>query len=80
MILSDLTLSEMRDLLTKLERVRYTGDRRVNYTANGVTREVEWRTDIELRQAINDLKQEIAAMQGKPAVSLVSIRSEKGWA
>jgi hypothetical protein len=77
---SNLTIAEMLDLLTKLERVRWTGDRRVEYVANGVSRVVEYRSDVELRQAIGDLKQDIAAMQGKSAVNVAYVRSEKGWA
>ncbi|MGH6866086.1 MAG: hypothetical protein ACREDO_07965 [Methyloceanibacter sp.] len=74
-----MTPAEMRDLLRKLQQVRWTGDRRVTYIANGVERTVEHRSDIELRQAVGDLEREIARAEGRPGLQAVNITSEKGW-
>ncbi|MGH6865738.1 MAG: DUF2190 family protein [Methyloceanibacter sp.] len=66
-----MTVTELRDLLRKLQQVRWGGDRRVRYEANGVAREVEFRSAIELRQAVGDLERAIAAAEGKPALQVV---------
>lgn len=72
-------LNSLRKARNALVEARGQGLRRTNYTANGVTREIEWRTDIELKAALADVEQRIAAAEGKPALNVVNIRSEKGF-
>jgi hypothetical protein len=73
-----MTLAEARDLLRKLQAVRWSGDRRVTYIANGVERTVEHRSDVELRQAIGDVENFIGNLEGRGARVHV-IHSHKGW-
>ena len=74
-----MTRDEMLVLLAKLKTVRRTGTLEVRYTDGNVSREVRYRSDKELAAAIRDLEGEIAGLDGKPGVSAVYVRSEKGW-
>ena len=74
-----MTVTEMKELRDKLQRRRWSGDRRVEYTANGITRNVQFASDIELRTALGDLERDIAAAEGKPTLQVAYVRSEKGW-
>jgi hypothetical protein len=73
-------LNSLRTARDTILKARAEGTRRIVYEANGVRREIEWRSDVELRQALGDIEQRIAALEGKPALNVVNIRSEKGWA
>ena len=76
--MTPMTLSKARDLLRKLQEVRWSGSKRITYTANGVERTVEQRSDVELRQAIGDLTNLIARLEGHGGRVQV-IHSHKGW-
>jgi hypothetical protein len=72
-------LNSLRNARNALLSARSEGVRHTTYEANGVKREIEWRSDVELRQALGDIEQRIAALQGKPAVNVAYLRSEKGF-
>jgi hypothetical protein len=71
-------IAEMRTHLSALLAARSNGARRMTYTANGVERTVEYRTDSELRTAIADLENRIAQGEGRSARVHI-ITSHKGW-
>jgi hypothetical protein len=74
-----LTLSELRGLRDGLVRARGQGVRHVVYESNSIRREIEYRSDQELRQALGDCQQQIAAAEGRSSVNVVAIRSTKGF-
>ena len=72
-------LATMKGQLTALQRARYTGARRVKFRSGESEREVEYRTDVELRQAISDLQAEINRLEGPAHPTTLVVRSSKGW-
>lgn len=59
-----------------LLRARYNGQRRVSYEG----REVEFRSDSELRAAIADLERRLTAAGGETRISQIRVISSKGYA
>lgn len=59
------TVEELQAQLVVLNKARASGVRTVSYQANGVNCSVEYRSDIEMRNAQMDLQQRIAALQGR---------------
>jgi hypothetical protein len=70
-------LADLQDQLVKLNRARASGTRSISYVANGTSRTVEFRSDIEMQGAQNDLMKRISAMQGN-ASRTIKISSSKG--
>jgi hypothetical protein len=60
---SDLTLEEKQQLLRDLKTARFSGAKRIRFRERDVT----YRTDEELRKAIEDLEGEIGNKQRRRA-------------
>lgn len=65
----------MRALRDELIRARLGGERRISYDG----REVEYRSDAEMRAALADAERRIAAMSSEVRVSHIRISSSKGF-
>ena len=72
-------LDALRAMRDALLNARAQGVRNTTYRANGVERAIEWRSDVELRQALADVSQKLAEAEGKPAVAVINITSQKGF-
>jgi hypothetical protein len=70
------TLEELRAQLAKLNAARASGTSSMSYVANGVSRTVTYKSDIEMRGAQMDLMQRIAAFGEFPRT--VRVQSSKG--
>lgn len=67
-------LATLRRDLDVLKSARRSGVTRTRFG----DREVQYKTDAEMRDAIAALENEIAALDGTPVVRSINIRS-KGW-
>jgi hypothetical protein len=67
----------LNDQLHRLRKARAAGMRRVAFESDGVRREVEFKTDGELANAIADLERRIAESD-RPAPRIVKIAPSKG--
>jgi hypothetical protein len=72
------TLDDLSKQLEVLNAARASGVRTVSYQANGVNRSVEYRSDIEMRNAQWDLQQRIAALQAGAPRRTVLVATNKG--
>jgi hypothetical protein len=66
-------------LLKALYEARANAALEIEYSDNGVSRRVRYRSDADLARAISAIEASIASAAGAPRVSVVNIRSEKGW-
>lgn len=73
--LTSFTPEALRGFRDALLRARYSGQRRVAYEG----REVEFRTDAELRAAIADAERRLAAAGGEARVSQLRVTASKGY-
>ena len=73
------SIADLKDQLGKLQQARWSGALSTKYQANGVTREVQFRRDSELQQAINDLQQRIEELEGIGRPMNVVVRGRRGW-
>ncbi len=71
----EIGLDDLRSLRDALLRARLAGTRRVSYEG----REVEYRSDAEMRAALADAERRIAAMSSEVRVSQIRISSSKGF-
>jgi hypothetical protein len=72
-------VAELQSKLDALQRSRYAGTRRIVYLANGVSREIEYKSDQEMARAIAALETQIAEVQGTPKSKNLVVRAIKGW-
>ncbi len=72
------TVADLTAQLVAPNQARASGARTVTYSANGVQRSLEYRSDIELRNAQWDLQQRIMALQGR-SERTVRIATNKGF-
>jgi hypothetical protein len=72
------TVASLSAQLETLNAARASGARTVSYSANGVSRSVEYRSDIEMRNAQWDLQQRIAALQAGCPRRTVLVAPNKG--
>jgi hypothetical protein len=72
------TVEELQAQLVVLNKARASGVRTVSYQANGVNRSVEYRSDIEMRNAQWDLQQRISALQAGAPRRTVLVATNKG--
>jgi hypothetical protein len=77
MIMTD-TLATLQAQLDTLNAARARGAKTISYTANGVQRSVEYKSDIEMNAAAQDLTRRIAALSGVSPYRTVLISSSKG--
>jgi len=73
-----LDLEALKTERDALRKARNKGVSQVEFSSGGVSRSVRYKTDNELRQALADLENQIAALEGRGARSYV-VRSHKGW-
>ena len=71
----EINLDELRSLRDALLRARLTGTRRVSYEG----REVEYRSDAEMRAALADAERRISLMTSETRISQIRISSSKGF-
>lgn len=71
----EIGLDELTSLRDALLRARLRGTRRVTYDG----REVEYRSDAEMRAALADAERRISAMTSETRVSQIRISSSKGF-
>ncbi len=69
-----MTLAELIQLRDALERARFTGTLKVKSGDDEIT----YRSDAEMKAALADLEQKIAAASGTTTVRQVRISSSKG--
>ena len=74
------SVDELHVYRAAIIRARSSGEKRIVYQANGVTREVEYRNDSELKAALISVDALIAKAEGRPALTVCNIRSAKGFA
>lgn len=67
-------LEELLSQRTELTKHRNSGQRAVQFGE----RRVEFKSDAEMQAAIAALDRDIAALQGRPAITTVRITSSKG--
>jgi hypothetical protein len=72
------TLEELQAQLVALNKARASGARTISYSANGVQRSIEYRSDIEMRNAQWDPQQRIAALQAGGPRRTVLVATNKG--
>ncbi len=72
------TIEELQAQLIALNKARANGVTSTSYEANGVRRTVNWKSDIEMRNAQWDLQQRIAALQAGGARRTVLVATNKG--
>jgi hypothetical protein len=72
-------LDDLKQELDALERARFLGARRVRHASGGSEREVEYRSDADMRAAINDLQSKIDRLEGGTRAATIVVRSSKGW-
>ena len=72
------TLDDLQAQLVTLNKARASGVTSVTYSANGVSRLVTWKSDIEMRNAQWDLQQRIAALQSGCPRRTVLVATNKG--
>lgn len=72
------TLFELQAQLVALNAARAGGVSIVSYSANGVSRSASYKSDIEMREAQNDLQRRIAALSGN-SNRTIKISSGKGF-
>jgi hypothetical protein len=77
MIMAD-TFASLQAQLDALNKVRATGAKSNSYTANGVSRLTEFKCEIEMNAAAQDLSRRIAALSGVSPNRTVLISSSKG--
>lgn len=71
------TLETLRIALDKLNAARAHGTKSVSYVANGVQRVVEYKSDMEMNAAAQDIQRRIAALSGG-APRTIKLSSSKG--
>lgn len=69
----------LREELDALERARFMGVRRVQLSSGQSNREVEFRSDAEMRSAILDLQSQIDRLEGGTRPTTFVVRASKGW-
>jgi len=72
------TVEELQAQLIALNKARASGVTTASYVANGVSRSVTWKSDVEMRNAQMDLQQRIAALQAGAPRRTVLINTNKG--
>jgi hypothetical protein len=77
MIMVD-TLATLQAQLDTLNAARAKGVKSVSYVGNGIQRVVEFKSDIEMNAAAQDLTRRIAALSGVSPDRTVKIASSKG--
>jgi hypothetical protein len=70
-------VADLQAQLVKLNAARANGVRQIQYSANGVSRLVEYRSDAEMAMAQNDLMRRISILLGNVSRT-VKISSSKG--
>jgi hypothetical protein len=71
------TLATLQPQLDALNAARAKGTKTISYTANGVQRSVELKSDIEMNAAVQDLQRRIAALTSG-SQRTIKISSSKG--
>lgn len=69
------SVAEMEARLEALKAARASGVRKIDYEGNSV----EYRSDAELRRAIQDLTEELRTAQSGQPRRTVTVRMKKGW-
>ncbi|WP_291048372.1 hypothetical protein [Hyphomonas sp.] len=69
------SVAELEARLETLKAARASGVRKVEYDGNSV----EYRSDAELRRAIQDLTEELRTAQGGQSRKSLTVRMKKGW-
>lgn len=72
------TVAELQAQLATLNAARASGTSSVSYVANGVSRTVTYKSDIEMRGAQMDLQQRIVALQTDGTRRTVLVATNKG--
>lgn len=71
-------IEDIRADLDALRSARASGARRIVTHTGGVRKEVEFKTDAEMRDAILGLERELAGFSGRP-IHTVRIGTSKGF-
>lgn len=69
------SVAEMEARLEALKAARASGVRKIDYEGASV----EYRSDAELRRAIQDLTEELRTAQSGQPRRTVTVRMKKGW-
>src|SRR5437660_3160800 len=73
------TVEELQAELIALNKARASGTSSVTYSANGVSRTVTYKSDIEMRGAQMDLQQRIVALEAGEPRRTVLVATSKGF-
>jgi hypothetical protein len=73
------TSHEKQEQLIELRRARASGIRRVSFQIGEARREVEFKTDAEMRDAIIDLERRIANEEAEGRPRIVRIAPSRGY-
>ena len=68
-------MTEQQEQLAAQKAARASGARRIRFGE----REIEYKTDKEMRDAIVALEREVAEAAGTAQPRLITVRSTKGW-
>ena len=69
------SVAELEARLEALKKARASGVRKIEYDGNST----EYRSDAELRRAIQDLTEELRTAQNGKGRQTVTVRMKKGW-
>lgn len=69
------TLAELQAYRDSLAKARYAGNRKIK-TGNS---EIEFKTDAEMKAALDDLDREIAAAGGTAKPTMIVFNTSKGY-
>ena len=70
-------VGDLQAQLVKLNSARANGVRQIQYSSNGVSRLVEYRSDAEMAMAQNDLMRRISILLGNTGRAVL-VRTSKG--